>query len=99
MICDNSTSVDNIAKITSNNEATPTVKTKVNTKKKKKKKKCCGCKKKIKMFSLTCKCGSLVCLSCKSPDSHNCTFDYITFEREKLARQNPQVLFAKMETF
>ena len=47
--------------------------------------KCYHCKKKIKIVEYTCKCTTKkFCSKCSAPESHNCTFDFVEDQKQKL---------------
>jgi len=52
--------------------------------------KCHNCKKKSHVL-IECKCGSKVCLKCKVPEDHNCSYDYQFGAKYILAMNNPKV--------
>jgi len=47
--------------------------------------KCCICNKKI-LVHHDCVCGNQYCLKHRYPESHGCTYDYKTEEKERLTR-------------
>lgn len=48
-------------------------------------KRCFVCKKKLSnTLSFVCKCELHLCLSHRFPDSHNCPFDHMMFNKKKL---------------
>lgn len=60
--------------------------------------KCFMCNKKIKLLSIhSCKCGNSYCNSHKSPENHNCTYDYFAEHKKFLLDNNPVVLFKKTD--
>ena len=48
-----------------------------------KKQKCAICKKKHFIINI-CRCGKIVCLKHRYPDTHNCTFDFKNDEETKI---------------
>jgi len=50
-----------------------------------------GCHRKIGSFSVACRCGLCFCSEHRLFSSHNCQFDYKTYERQKLTAANPLV--------
>ena len=58
-------------------------------KKKKKPKRCQmeGCKKKLPITAYDCRCEKRFCNLHQCAESHDCTFDYKTFHRKKLAEK------------
>lgn len=51
---------------------------------KKKKKKCKHCKTISSLMLFDCKCKNKYCLSCLLPETHNCSFDYVNENKDKL---------------
>lgn len=54
------------------------------------KEKCFMCNKKItlvEMITAKCKCGNYYCPSDKMPENHNCTFDYIKENQDRLEKK------------
>lgn len=59
---------------------------------------CQQCRKKVGLAAgFKCRCGLLFCGQHRYAEAHNCTFDYKTAEREKLAANNPLVQASKVE--
>lgn len=58
---------------------------------------CLSCRKKVGLTGFKCKCGELFCGQHRYPESHNCTFDYKSEGRQKLADSNPVVQAAKVQ--
>ena len=56
----------------------------------------CDICKKHRLIILECKCGGNYCLKHRYTDYHNCIFDYINFEREKIRKENPVVVKDKI---
>ena len=65
--------------------------------KKQKKNRCYVCNKKTGLLPFTCKCNKekLFCSKHRIPEEHNCTFDWKKETREKLEKENPQVIADK----
>ena len=72
---------------TTEKKALPVKKPKKEKKKKKKPKRCQmeGCRKKLPITAYDCRCEKRFCTLHQCAESHNCTFDYKTFHRKKLA--------------
>lgn len=51
---------------------------------KKKKKKCSFCKNKLTLINFKCRCEKTFCLSCKNPETHNCSYNYIDHSKKIL---------------
>lgn len=58
--------------------------------------KCVHCNRKSHIL-IDCKCGYKVCLKCKEPETHKCTFDFKLCAQYKLAINNPVVTAKKVE--
>lgn len=58
---------------------------------------CHCCRKKVGLTGFKCKCGQLFCGQHRYAEAHNCTFDYKTAERQKLAENNPLVQASKVD--
>jgi hypothetical protein len=57
---------------------------------------CEFCKKKSHIL-IDCKCGQKVCLKCKVPEDHQCTFDFHLSAKFKLAINNPKIEAKKLD--
>ena len=78
------------------------------TVKKNKKKRCFNCNKKIGLIEYTCRCSDndknkIFCSNCRHPKinenddkGHLCTFDFKSYGRELLEKNNPQIIADKM---
>ena len=59
---------------------------------------CDYCKKKVGIITFNCKCiYKNLCSKCRTPETHNCSFDYKSEERAKLRKANPVVIASKIE--
>jgi hypothetical protein len=58
--------------------------------------KCNLCKKKSYPM-MFCKCSSVFCLKCRSPEDHKCTFDFKKEGKELLEKYNPKIQSEKLE--
>lgn len=58
--------------------------------KKKKKNRCPfdGCKKKLRLLDITCKCQKTFCINHRHPEQHSCDYDFKNEGREKLKKEN-----------
>jgi len=67
--------------------------------KKKRSKRCNICRKKVKMHSFTCKCGNnvLFCARHRYPDEHSCAYDWKSESRDQLKKNNPKIVFSKLQ--
>ena len=67
--------------------------------KKKKKNRCCICKKKVGMLGFKCKCSDehLFCSAHRLPESHECTFDHQSEEKQMLANKLVKVETDKIQ--
>ena len=57
---------------------------------------CQVCNKKLRTCVLECKCKQVFCSTHISNTAHNCSFDYKTFGKELLQKQNPKISFSKI---
>ena len=55
------------------------------------KSKCNKCKKKLSLIYFTCKCGNTYCIAHQIPHKHNCTFDYLNENKQKIKKNNPKI--------
>ena len=60
---------------------------------------CFVCNKKIGLTGFKCRCEYMFCASHRYPEKHDCSFDFKTLERQRLARNNPLVQADKVERF
>lgn len=84
----------------SDSESNKPEKVKSNKKDKKKKLRCNhpGCKKKLRMiYDFPCKCKKYFCKKHKDSEIHNCTYDHKGEYRKKLEKENPLVMFSKVD--
>lgn len=64
----------------------------------KKRKRCTVCRSKA-LTNMVCKCGVVVCLTHRYPDSHRCTFDQRSEDLMRLQKAMPAVAPPKLESF
>jgi len=57
---------------------------------------CWGCKKKVGLLGIKCRCGFTFCGTHRYPECHHCEFDYKTMGKEILKVQNPVVVAPKI---
>jgi len=57
---------------------------------------CWRCNKKVGLLGFQCRCGFFFCGDHRYADSHDCAFDYKTFEREQLSKANQKVVAEKL---
>lgn len=57
---------------------------------------CIQCKKKS-LLNMKCKCDKMVCMTCRYPDKHGCSFDYTKEQQKKLEKENPVVSGEKLQ--
>eukprot|EP00188_Purpureofilum_apyrenoidigerum_P002993 Plantae.Rhodophyta-Purpureofilum_apyrenoidigerum.ctg3038.p1 GENE.Plantae.Rhodophyta-Purpureofilum_apyrenoidigerum.ctg3038~~Plantae.Rhodophyta-Purpureofilum_apyrenoidigerum.ctg3038.p1 ORF type:complete len:157 (+),score=22.07 Plantae.Rhodophyta-Purpureofilum_apyrenoidigerum.ctg3038:171-641(+) len=57
---------------------------------------CFFCRKKIGLSNFKCRCGYHYCVEHQYSDSHNCSFDYKTFNKAILSKENPIIKAAKV---
>ena len=65
-------------------------------KKKKKENRCNHCNKKYGLMSFSCNCNRVFCITCKNPESHNCTFDFKVLGKELLTNKLNKVVNNKI---
>ncbi|KAG7327388.1 hypothetical protein KOW79_008994 [Hemibagrus wyckioides] len=65
-------------------------------KSKPKKNRCFTCHKKVGLTGFDCRCGNMFCGVHRYSDVHNCTFDYKADAAEKIRKENPVVVGAKI---
>lgn len=58
---------------------------------------CNQCRKKVGLTGFKCKCGETFCGQHRHAESHCCSFDYKTVQRQKLADSNPVVQAQKVQ--
>jgi AN1-type zinc finger protein 5/6 len=58
---------------------------------------CFCCNKKVGLLGFECRCGFVFCSSHRHATDHSCTFDYASFDRERLAKANQKVEAAKVD--
>ncbi len=64
--------------------------------KKKARNRCKVCRKK-NLTNIKCKCGEIVCMAHRFPDSHKCTFNHALYEKALLRDNLQKVVASKME--
>ena len=57
---------------------------------------CFNCKKKSHVL-IECKCGHKVCLKCKVPEDHQCSYDYRFSAKYRLTMNNPKIEAKKVD--
>jgi len=57
----------------------------------------CDICKKNRLIIFKCKCSGYFCLKHRYTNYLNCTFDYISYEREKIRQDNPVVVQDKIK--
>ncbi len=57
---------------------------------------CSSCKKKV-LVPMNCMCNQQFCIKCRSPESHACTFDFLTYSKEHLEKNNPLIVSKKID--
>jgi len=58
---------------------------------KKPKNRCTTCRKKVGLLGFECRCEGLFCSMHRHATDHECTFDYMTFDRDLLTKANPVI--------
>lgn len=61
------------------------------------KSRCWKCKKRVGLLGFPCRCGYSFCDQHRYADTHDCDFDYVTFDREQLSRANQKVVAEKIQ--
>jgi hypothetical protein len=57
---------------------------------------CASCRKKVGLLGFACRCGGMFCSLHRYAEKHACDFDFKTADREKIAKNNPLVVAAKI---
>ncbi|CAD6224135.1 unnamed protein product [Miscanthus lutarioriparius] len=57
---------------------------------------CASCRKKVGLLGFPCRCGATFCSLHRHAEKHACSFDFKTAGREKIAKNNPLVVAAKI---
>ncbi|XP_066352214.1 zinc finger A20 and AN1 domain-containing stress-associated protein 9-like [Miscanthus floridulus] len=57
---------------------------------------CASCRKKVGLLGFPCRCGGTFCSLHRYAEKHDCDFDFKTADREKIAKNNPLVVAAKI---
>jgi hypothetical protein len=55
-----------------------------------------NCTNKLDLIPFTCRCGLVTCVKHKFYKDHNCTYDYVKMNKEKLEKDNPLVIKDKI---
>lgn len=55
------------------------------------------CRKKLGLTGFKCRCGASYCGSHRAPEDHECSFDFKSHGRAKIAEANPLVMAAKID--
>lgn len=58
---------------------------------------CSGCRKKVGLTGIRCRCGELFCSAHRYSDRHDCSYDYKAAGRDAISRENPVVKAAKID--
>lgn len=60
---------------------------------------CHICHKKLGLIVFSCKCSSfLFCVKHRLPSEHNCTFDFESFEKNQIIKNNPLITSLKVKS-
>ena len=57
---------------------------------------CLKCNKRLGTLNFKCRCGDHFCEKHRYSNTHECNFDWKSFERERLEKLNPQVIADKL---
>jgi hypothetical protein len=60
-------------------------------------KRCEKCKRKVGINGFLCKCNKIFCLHHRLSFEHNCTFNHIQYEKNKIEKENPKIEKEKFE--
>ena len=58
---------------------------------------CFQCSKKVGLVGVECRCGFVYCGAHRYAEKHNCTFDFKTFDRSNLTKNNNKVVAQSLE--
>jgi hypothetical protein len=58
---------------------------------------CFCCNKKVGLLGFECRCGFVFCSGHRHAADHTCTFDYASFDKERLAKANPVIAASKLD--
>lgn len=59
---------------------------------------CWTCKKNVGLIELECRCGYIFCKIHLHSVKHNCPFDYIGLEKERIKKENPPIIADKIRS-
>ncbi|KAL6842453.1 hypothetical protein ACP4OV_027688 [Aristida adscensionis] len=76
--------------------AAPAVEAPASSTSKSKSNKCASCNKRVGLLGFPCRCGGTFCSLHRYAEKHACSFDYKAADREKIAKNNPLVVAAKI---
>ncbi|OMO96686.1 Zinc finger, AN1-type [Corchorus olitorius] len=62
------------------------------------KNRCESCNKKVGLMGFSCRCGKVLCGVHRYPKEHSCNFDFKTFDRLALTKENPLIKGDKLES-
>lgn len=65
--------------------------------------KCANCSIKVGLFGFSCRCAQVFCSACRFPKTevptgHDCGFDFSQLGKDTIAKHNPKLVSAKLET-
>ena len=65
--------------------------------------KCANCSVKVGLFGFSCRCAQVFCSACRFPKTevptgHECGFDFSQLGKDTIAKQNPKLVSAKLDT-
>lgn len=61
------------------------------------KNKCWNCNKKVGLVQTECRCGYVYCPKHRHAEAHNCQFDYLQAQQDRLAKENPIIQNKKLQ--
>lgn len=59
--------------------------------------KCWECSKKVGIVRVPCKCSFVYCPKHRHAEDHNCSFDFLAENQQRLIKNNPMIKADKME--
>jgi len=59
---------------------------------------CFNCNKKVNVYGVKCRCLEIFCLLCISIPVHNCPVNYLELNKNKIYKENPKIIYKKVDT-
>lgn len=60
-------------------------------------KRCFSCSKKVGLLGFSCRCGYVFCENHRHANTHDCTFDYMSYDRDQLRMNNQKIVAEKIQ--